>query len=164
MLCTKCKKEKLENEFYNNKTMARGKTYWCKVCSNYQSNIVGKETKAKWAAKTHQNRRKERPAEHLWRQARHRAKEINKEFTIIPEDIIIPNICPYLGTKFSFETRATIPSLDRIDSSKGYTKNNIQVISWMANIMKNNASIEQLIKFAEGVMKLHSKVGPCCAA
>jgi hypothetical protein len=37
-------------------------------------------------------------------------------------------------------------SLDRIDSDKGYVKGNVQVISYRANMLKSNASIEELEK------------------
>jgi hypothetical protein len=41
---------------------------------------------------------------------------------------------------------STSPSIDRVDSSKGYTKDNIQVISHRANNLKNNATLEELRK------------------
>ena len=36
------------------------------------------------------------------------------------------------------------PSLDRIDSSKGYIVGNISVISLRANMLKNNATLNEL--------------------
>jgi hypothetical protein len=47
------------------------------------------------------------------------------------------------------------PSLDRIDPNKGYTKDNIQIISVRANAMKSNAQIKDLITFAKGILKEH---------
>jgi hypothetical protein len=55
--------------------------------------------------------------------------------------------CPLLGLKLSYEDfgiRYNSPSLDRKDSSKGYSKNNIWVISSRANILKNDSTIEEL--------------------
>jgi hypothetical protein len=40
--------------------------------------------------------------------------------------------------------RSNSPSLDRIDSSKGYTPDNIWVISNKANSIKSNATVEEL--------------------
>lgn len=72
---------------------------------------------------------------------------------------MIPEFCPYLGIKLTtvvdggrHESNA---SLDRIDNTKGYIKGNVQVISSKANFMKRNASIEELLQFAFGIIKLH---------
>ena len=40
--------------------------------------------------------------------------------------------------------RSNSPSLDRIDNSKSYVKGNVKVISYKANILKGNGSIEEL--------------------
>lgn len=74
--------------------------------------------------------------------------------SLIREDIIrvwpSDNRCPIMGTPFSIGGDLTnSPSLDRIDSSKGYTPDNIQVISYMANNMKSSADANQLAKFAK---------------
>lgn len=83
------------------------------------------------------------------------------EFTISVEDIVIPERCPYMGVVFIPLDKKYGYSLDRIDSSKGYTPENIQVISRIANIMKNNATEQELISFAKGVLVVHSKEDGC---
>lgn len=39
--------------------------------------------------------------------------------------------------------RENAPSLDRIDSDKGYTRDNTRVISNRANTLKNNMTLEE---------------------
>jgi hypothetical protein len=104
---------------------------------------------------------KEEYAKHLWISARGSSKRRGKEFTISIEDIKIPELCPFLGIPLTcirgkgyFSSNA---SIDRIDSTKGYVKDNIQVISRKANLMKNDATKEQLIAFASGIMCLFSE-------
>jgi hypothetical protein len=65
------------------------------------------------------------------------------------DDIVIPEVCPVLGMKLeSGEGRGchlpSSPSLDRIDPSKGYRRGNIRVISYRANQLKSNATLEEL--------------------
>lgn len=95
----------------------------------------------------------------LYKNVRNRAKKEGTEFSIDLEDVIIPEYCPYLGCKITRIRKqgrvATNASLDRIDSSKGYIKGNVQVICDLANRMKQNATEEQLIAFAKGVLKKH---------
>ena len=85
----------------------------------------------------------------LWA-ARARAKRKGIECTITEADTKIPKVCPYLGVTLirslpRGSKRGPIATLDRIDNSKGYTPDNIEVISWQANTMKTNATIEELV-------------------
>jgi hypothetical protein len=76
------------------------------------------------------------------------------------QDIDIPVICPVLGIPIMMGTNEGMktgpspysPSVDRIDNTKGYIKGNVQVISHKANTMKNSATPEQLIKFANWIL------------
>ena len=46
-------------------------------------------------------------------------------------------------------------SLDRIDSSKGYVKGNVWVISMMANSMKSDSNYEDFKKMADNWKQYH---------
>jgi hypothetical protein len=99
------------------------------------------------------------PEKVLFRSAKNRAKKYGHEFNIDLEDIVIPKYCPLLGLEIKpreggHGPRDSSPSLDRIDNSKGYVKNNIWVICWLANKMKATATHAQLITFAQNVHKL----------
>lgn len=94
-------------------------------------------------------------SKYLWAASKQRAKKHNLLFTIQPEDIIVPNNCPYLQIPLIISTTGrqhSSPSLDRIDSTGGYTPDNIEVVSDLANRMKSDASVEQLIIFAKSVL------------
>lgn len=82
----------------------------------------------------------------LW-VARNRAKKKGWEYSLEPSDIIIPEYCPVLGLKLETQIGRAAdnsPSLDRINSGKGYIKGNVQVISRRANILKNNATLSEV--------------------
>lgn len=73
---------------------------------------------------------------------------------------IAPKKCPVFGfdLKYGGGSRSNESSaLDRIDSTKGYTKDNVQIISFLANLMKSSASVDQQVMFANWVMKNHGK-------
>lgn len=91
--------------------------------------------------------------------AKRRAKLNNIDFDIKDTDIIIPKKCPILNVNFKIGTKGDYkysPSLDRIDNLKGYTKDNIQIISSLANTMKNCASKSELITFSKYMIKYYS--------
>ncbi len=80
--------------------------------------------------------------------ARNRAKRRGLEFTITVDDIQIPEKCPVLGIPLTFEpgrgAHESSPSIDRIDNTKGYTPDNIVIISWRANRLKSDATMAEL--------------------
>lgn len=87
---------------------------------------------------------------------KNRAKRENILFTISEKDIIIPDICPYLNIPIKYEgNRDDSPSLDRINNLLGYIPGNVMVISNMANSMKRDASIKQLLLFSQNSILLH---------
>lgn len=123
-------------------------------------------------AKKHKERDKDRKIKNLCRYheryyekqllnfAEKRAKIKGLEFNLESSDIVIPEYCPYLKiplTKIrgAGYTNWSNASIDRIDNSKGYTKDNIQVISRQANQMKAHATKEQLLVFAKSILELY---------
>jgi hypothetical protein len=78
--------------------------------------------------------------------AKQRAKTKGLAFDLTVEDIAIPVYCPILGMPlYTSELDSDCsPSIDRIDNSGGYTKDNIQIISTRANRIKSDSSIEEL--------------------
>lgn len=90
----------------------------------------------------------------LWLGAKSRAEQNGLEFDLEISDIVIPKTCPCLGIEIVPGEKDGIsnsPSIDRIDSTKGYTKDNIWVISYKANRIKNNATPEELLAVANAV-------------
>ena len=83
----------------------------------------------------------------LLKWARYRARKKNREFDLKSADLMVPNYCPILGIPLIPGGRTkNSPTLDRIDNSKGYTKDNVIVISNLANTIKNHATPDEIIK------------------
>lgn len=99
------------------------------------------------------------PQRRMWYKTKISSGKRKLEFNLSIDDIIIPTHCPYLGVELlTHPDQSNSPnyfSIDRIDSTKGYVRGNIQIISLLANTMKNNATINQLIDFCKGIIRLH---------
>jgi len=92
------------------------------------------------------------PEWQLAHSARSRAKKKGIEFDLNYKEIKIPDTCPVLGIPLiasigRFDPNS--PSLDRIDNSKGYTKENTIVVSFRANSLKRDATLDELRKIAD---------------
>lgn len=102
------------------------------------------------------NWRYKNPEKAMLQRVRARARRKQYEFNLEISDILIPSICPILGLSIDKIVTGTprndSPSLDRIDNTKGYIKGNVMVISHKANVMKLNATPEELIRFAQWVL------------
>ncbi len=123
---------------------------------NYYKNNIEKYKKRNknWGSKN--------PEKAMLHRSRKRAKNKNLEHNITLEDIVIPEVCPLLG--IPLETNKTkgyadnSPSLDRIDSSKGYIKGNVMVVSFRANMLKSNGTIEELELLLHNLKKITNKL------
>lgn len=179
--CTKCQNLKELSDFYNKKH-ENGKIYKssrCKKCLNEQRTLYNqnyrsvRKDKVKTWSKSARLKQMQDPVKHermkllkrensrknylqvLWKRTSDRAKRNNIEFSITKEDVIIPLRCPILGIPLFLGTKGDYknsPSIDRVNNSKGYTKDNIRVISSLANTMKNCATEEQLLEFSKNIL------------
>lgn len=100
--------------------------------------------------------RDENPARTALYNCRKSAKERGLSCEIELSDLVIPQVCPVFNTPFVKHTMYSV-SVDRINNKVGYTADNIQIISRKANIMKNSASVEELVAFARWVQKTYPK-------
>lgn len=89
--------------------------------------------------------------------ARRRALTRYIEFDLDAEYVasIIPLECPVFHVPMYLANGVAAwnsPSLDRKDPNKGYVRGNVQVISNKANMMKQDATDEELKQFAEWIL------------
>jgi hypothetical protein len=91
----------------------------------------------------------------IYQRLKQSAKKRKIDFTLTLTEInnlSFPITCPVLGIPLRWnrgEPKDDSYSFDRIDSSLGYTINNIEVISFKANRSKNNLTEEEMKKFCE---------------
>lgn len=134
--CYTCKCDLTVENSYKDGSSYSGRGSQCKACTKIRTkNYLDRD-------------RKENFPKYLLKYAKRRAQLKGLDFNLTIEDIIIPDVCPVFGTvlELNNHTRQNLntPTLDRIDNSKGYVKGNVIVVSWKANRIKNNASLEEL--------------------
>lgn len=74
-------------------------------------------------------------------------------FDLTEEWLEIPETCPVLGIPLDGSTRDNQWSFDRIVPEKGYTKDNVRVISMRANRLKNDSTYTELKRILEYIEK-----------
>ena len=89
---------------------------------------------------------------------KHRATKSGIPFNLTRDDIQIPTYCPILGIELNWNQgkgyHPDSPSVDKIRPELGYVKGNVRVISARANLLKNDATVEELTKVLEDLHAL----------
>ena len=129
--CTKCFQEKTVTEFSHRKI----------VCKSCRASDAGRRLRTDMSFYMRK----------LCSAAMQRAKNKNLPYNLNPDKLIIPKYCPVLNIPIiPFMSKKSAspcsPSIDRIDPTKGYTMDNIKIISHRANTLKNNATHNELRK------------------
>ena len=111
--------------------------------------------------------RERSPISLLFNSMKARAKKAGMAFDLTLDDIQIPEVCPVLGIALKFgvrrgpglKERDCRPSVDRINNAKGYTRDNIIIVSYRANRIKSDADFAEIVAIAAFYGDLHAKSG-----
>jgi hypothetical protein len=131
-ICAKCGIEQSSRGFFKNSCDKDGLQAYCITCLH--------------------ERHVSNPARQMLVNAKARATKRGIEFSINESDIVIPLLCPVLGIPLNAgqgQRQSGSPTLDRWDNFKGYTPDNICVISYRANTLKSDATVEEMEKVTE---------------
>lgn len=151
--CQKCKELLRVSRFspIDKTDITKGRRSACKSCS---------AEKAKKERERRANNWKYAPSVAMLNNSKQRAKNSNLEHNLLLEDIVIPDYCPVLGIKLETGDRKNhynAPSIDRVDNSKGYTKDNIIIMSTKANMLKKDATLDELIMIGKWATEIKDK-------
>ena len=122
-----------------------GRSYCCLACSV----INEKEGRRR--------RRRQDPFAYLLLELGRNAKKRGHEFNLTREDFaVLPTHCPVLGVEldYSGSGKPNAASIDRSDSTRGYVRGNVVIMSRRANTLKNDATAEELQKVLDYLRSL----------
>lgn len=158
--CRNCSKRKRLVNFQRDNRCPTGHTNLCKNCASVAANAWHHRNREHHNRKMRTWWKKNKaahPARHLWVLAKRREAANGRAFDITPGDIHIPEYCPVFGSKLEFGNKTYSPnaaSLDAIIPELGHVRGNIAVISHRANTIKNDASVEELLKVAKWLRRV----------
>lgn len=137
--CADCNEVQPLNEYHKNTKQLSGYSCYCKKCTKKRNNLKYSKSSEDhdWKLRQTLKASKERAA----RKCLEHTLTLEELINLYPKD----SKCPIFGTELQWGfPKDSSPSLDRIDSKKGYTYDNCQVISNKANRLKSDATAEEL--------------------
>lgn len=182
--CSKCGEIKLLVEFHKDKNNKTGHKNICRLCVTtydkeyrktnpgrqrewYKANAERLKAKDRERYKNNPEGRKAYAIKNADRLIlngiRKRAGDKNIPFDLTLEDIQGITHCPVFGIELKrsqgkgYGHQPNSPSVDRIVPELGYVKGNIQIMSMKANTMKQDATPEELLMFADWIYKTYQK-------
>lgn len=119
----------------------------CPACVEAEI-LAGRYSREKNRLRKRVTRSNRDDAKKLWHSVRNRAATKGVHFTLALEDIVVPDECPVLKKPIIPASiggvNPMMPSVDRHIPEKGYTKDNIVIMSHRANSLKSNATFEEI--------------------
>lgn len=153
--CSVCSIEKSQIDFFRSKVSLDSLERECKSCR------IERDAKAR--VKRIENDPRRCKLKSMTDQAKVRSRKLGLPCDItlewMMEKFYHMDACPALNIAFDWHIIGNSncqasPSLDRIIPELGYIKGNVQLISYKANTMKNDASFEELQRFCEWVNRM----------
>lgn len=146
-VCFRCKEEKSYDLFFKHHQTSDGYHSWCKICCK-----LGNEKSRNKLNSTIEGR-----ATVFLRNARNSAKKRNQEFSLKISDIVDfwneqAGICAYSGREMTLTAgQLNTVSIERIDSTIGYTKGNTILVCQAINRMKSDFTFEDFYELCRDV-------------
>ena len=138
----------------------REKTYECKYCGDTDHTHFGHQHTICKKCYNILDRNRRSFAERLYKNSKSCANKRHCEYDLTMEYIQAllekqDYKCYYSGITFSNDRtdKYSYPTIDRIDSTKGYVKGNVCICTFFVNMMKNNATIDQ---FKDIITKIYN--------
>lgn len=140
----------------------RKNTYKCRYCGDDNPEHFGSQHTICKKCYNTLDRNRRSYAERLYKNSKHNSKNYNAPYNLtmeyIQELLEKQNYkCAYSGIPFSNDKKDkyTYPTIDRIDSTKGYEQGNVCICTYFVNIMKNNCPLEQ---FKDIITKIYNNL------
>jgi hypothetical protein len=163
--CSNCKESKPLTEFPKNRTNKDGYSYLCFICNRAST----KSYREKNGERYYENQKRRRLDEGVFvsqtfYNIKTRAQKKGLEVDIT-RDYLLETLqateykCAVTGITFDRNSsgrkkaNAFRASVDRIDSNKGYTKDNIRWVCWAVNQMKSDRTDEEFKFWVETLYK-----------
>lgn len=146
-ICFCCKSEKTFDLFFKSKNTSDGYHSWCKICCN-KGNIASR----KKINLTIQGR-----AKIFLQNAQKSATKRKQQFELTIQDIVDcwnnqSELCAYSGRKMNLEAGyLETVSIERIDSSVGYTVSNTILVCQAINRMKSDFELNEFFDLCKDV-------------
>ena len=150
--CSACKQILDESFFYETNSIGaykESKHQICRGCNKEKARRSYRNNKSSTV-----ERYKKNPDKKMYQNIKAKAKLKNIPFNLDEEDIKIPTLCPVLGIPLiPFSNSDNSPTVDKYIPQLGYIKENINIISRKANLIKTNATKEDIKKLFDWMVE-----------
>jgi CRISPR/Cas system Type II protein with McrA/HNH and RuvC-like nuclease domain len=147
-VCSTCKVEKSLFDFTANKSQKTGYMTYCKDCNSIRNQKYRKETATV-----------ERACKRVFSYLSRRVKEKKLDLDFDVDYLMYlyhkqQGVCVYTGDSLALQSGLyNTLSVDRIDSSKGYIKDNVCLVTWRVNNCKQDLSLKDFHDLCKKVLE-----------